>query len=253
MTVSAADVAALASVGLRAARPLVATVVVAMPPVRDPSSVVATPAVPAPVVRRSTVLCHTRRRLLDDLRRRAAGSGAVGIGGIAFGVHRLPDVARMTGWPLVELTATGVPLLAPGQSDRVATCFRTTLSAADIATLIGAGWMPADVLVADDMRVRSRTDAPADAQVVTSRSNAEIPGGTRMVTAARSAVRETLRKLAASLGADGLLVGPIETYWSSTRHCIQVVARGDAIVRWRDSSAGETRPRAVIDVGAMGQ
>ena len=35
MTVSAADVAALASVGLRAARPLVATVVVAMPGAND--------------------------------------------------------------------------------------------------------------------------------------------------------------------------------------------------------------------------
>jgi uncharacterized protein YbjQ (UPF0145 family) len=226
---STADMAALASVGLRAAAPLFATVVVAWPPLLDVTSASTSPVLN---VRRSALLTQKRRRLLDDLRRQARAYGAIGVGAITF--QRRPlSVETAAGTPVAELTATGIPLLPIGPAGPAAACFRTTLSAADTATSIRTGWMPADVVVAGDTQLRRWLDRPADAQVVTSRGNGEIPGATQIITAARSAVRADLRKQAAALGADGLLIGPFETYWTPTRHRVDVVAVGDAIVRWR--------------------
>ncbi|MDQ1683516.1 MAG: hypothetical protein QOC82_253 [Frankiaceae bacterium] len=208
----------------------------------------AAPATAGPYVERSRTVCHTRRRLLDDLRAQAAAHGAAGLGAITFGRRALPTDNSPT--PIVELTATALPLFAAGYAEPQ---FRTTLAAAGIATLIRSGWMPADVIVADDAQLRAAADALADAGVVTGRSNAEIPGGTHMITAARSAVRAGLRRQAAALGADGLLVGPFESWWSATRHRVEVVAAGDAIVRWRRGGLDTQRPSPTIDLGVMGE
>jgi uncharacterized protein YbjQ (UPF0145 family) len=246
---SAADVAALASAGLRASRPLFATSVVAWPPMYD----VTTPtSYTAGSVRRSTIVSRARRRLLDDLRRQARDIGAMGVGAIMFGRRMLP-LELPTGARVAELSATGIPLFAAGRAAPPAgVFFRTTLPAPGVAALIRAGWMPADVVVASDTQLRRWIDRSADAQVVTSRNNGEIPGATRIVTAARDAVRADLRKQAAALGADGLLVGPFETHWTVTRHRVDVVAVGDAIVRWQRHSSAVALDRA-ITLGAVKQ
>lgn len=91
MTSSAADVAALTSVGLRIARPLVAVVVVALPPVVDANRVALRTA------SRATVVARARRKLLDDLRAQAAALDAIGVGRTTFGHRRLADTDRVTG------------------------------------------------------------------------------------------------------------------------------------------------------------
>lgn len=152
----------------------------------------------------------------------------------------------------MELTATGVALSATGRAPATGRMFRTAQSATGLATLIRSGWMAADVVVAADVQARRAADRSLDAQVVTSRANAEIPGATHIVTAARSAVRTDLRRQAAALGADGLLVGPFETYWSSTWHRVEVVASAEAIVRWRRGANFPSVSRA-LGLGAVGQ
>jgi hypothetical protein len=239
----------LASVGLRTSRPLVTTLVVALPPVFDTGTGTAVGA-GVPRLRRSTVICQSRRRLLDELGRQA--QAAIGLGAVTFTRRRFPYRDLVSGRPLVELTATALPLFAAAAQPHGSAFFRTTLAATDIAALIRAGWMPADIVLAGDLQVRRPIDAPADAQVVTGRRNAEIAGATRSVTAARSAVRAALRKQAATIGADGLLVGPFETYWSATRHRVEVVAVGDAIVRWRHTGAAVAL-RSTVRLGAVGE
>jgi uncharacterized protein YbjQ (UPF0145 family) len=231
--VSTAEVAALRSVGLVVGPPLVAVRVVGVPHVVD--------FVTAPrgqFLRRVTVVVRARVALLHDLRAMAAGvagaAGVVGVACIRFGQRDLHEVDRFSGREMVELTATGVALVtaSTGRSARPVDPFRTTLAGGDIAVLVRAGWMPADVLVAGSSQVRRRQDQAADAQVVTSRSNAEIAGATHMATAARSAVRADLARQASTLGADGLLIAPFETAWSATRHAVEVSALADAVVAW---------------------
>jgi hypothetical protein len=50
-----------------------------------------------------------------------------------------------------------------------------------------------------------------------------------------------------------LLVGPFESWWSATRHRVEVVAVGDAIVRWRRGGLDTQRPSPTIDLGVMGE
>jgi uncharacterized protein YbjQ (UPF0145 family) len=229
LTLSAAELAAATSIGLTAGRPLIATRVVGLPHIKD---VAMTTAPSSALPRRAALVTLWRRQLLDDLRREAARAGAAGVCAIAFHQRDLGQVDQFSERRMIELTATGVPLVATGRRGNGHHLFRTSLSTHDLVALVRAGWMAADVVVSGRTEVRPRKYQANDASVVTDRRNSEIVGATHIVTAARAAVRDDLARQARTLGADGLLCGRFSTEWSGTRHVVEVMGLGEAVVRW---------------------
>jgi uncharacterized protein YbjQ (UPF0145 family) len=233
---SLGDLAALRSVGLTPAAPVLGLRAVVLPVIRDAQS---SAGKPPPGRSRVDVIVHARRQLLDDLRGQADRLGAVGLVGIEFREQPLGVHARQTfaGDP-VQLSATGIPVNA-GTQHRPGRCFRTAIDAAGVALLMRNGWVPVDTVVAGTTQARSLRHRGEDAMAVTGTSNREIAGPTDMMQRARRMLRQRLESDAKSLGADGVLLhGNFDVTWSSTYHLVMVHATGNVITRYGSNRSG---------------
>lgn len=248
-----ADAAALRSVGLSLAPPVVGLAVLRVPPLYDIYATVGGLAARPPGSSqrpRAWSLVQGRRLALTRLREQCAAMDAVGAVGAALLertlVARAPASDSPTGGvTLVEFTATGVPVLAPTGS-RPARPFLAALPGAQVAALLTAGWVPLDILVAAAIAARDQRFAARDAATIGGYANIEIPGLTDVVTRATSEVRRQIGHLAKMTGANGVLLPDgLELLWAETRHAIQVSAVGTAIVRF-DRRSRPASPTTVL-------
>ncbi|MFE0464027.1 heavy metal-binding domain-containing protein [Kitasatospora sp. NPDC058965] len=199
------------------------------------------------------VLDGARLRALERLGRACTALGGDGVLGVRL------TAAAGTAYYGSELTLTGTAVRARGPV-RAARPFSTHLDGPDFAKLIGAGWVPVELLVGRSIGVRHE-DRQALQQQGTW-SNAESVGWSALVNAVRADARDHLAGLGARTGADTVVLGtaaleldtvrcPLETRAPGQRtepadHRAQFTCTGTAITRFATAPDVPRPPLTVL-------
>jgi uncharacterized protein YbjQ (UPF0145 family) len=167
---------------------------------------------------------------------------------------------RVTEIPATGLTAAAIEFTVMGTAVRVVGCpalarpFVTELSGADFAKLVMGGWVPAGIALG--IAVAGLHD-----ELVTTSSgpwgtgNAEVPGYTGLISAARSGARARLERSARALGADGAVVSELAVRVSSDRchagaaatdHFVEAVVTGSAVALIAGRRASGSPPSLAV-------
>lgn len=125
------------------------------------------------------------------------GDGAVGV--------RLTVTVRDSGF--YEFLAVGTAVRAR-TSRRLSRPFLTDLPGADVAKLMGYGWVPVTIAIGVSVATRVGED-PRLAAAITPQQNFEVTGYSDMMTRARADARRRFRQEVRVAGADGALVSTI--------------------------------------------
>ncbi|QMU69610.1 heavy metal-binding domain-containing protein [Streptacidiphilus sp. P02-A3a] len=192
------------------------------------------------------VLEGARRRALERLRTACAGLGGHGVVGVQVGIA--PSEVEPLG---MDFTVSGTAVRARGVANIDARPFVTHLVGEGFAKLVLAGWVPVDLLVGRSIGVRHE-DVESWSQLH-SVTNREVDGWTALLGGVRADARSRLRRQAAELGGDGVLLNGAELTVGEQRcqaespspgrdeptdrvaHCTIV---GTSIARFTSGSAG---------------
>jgi uncharacterized protein YbjQ (UPF0145 family) len=163
-------------------------------------------------------------------------------------------VLQVTEVPGTSLTAAAIEFTVIGTAVRAVGCaplarpFATELSGADFAKLMMGGWVPAGIALGISV-------AGLHDEMATTNSgpwgtgNAEVPGYTGLISAARSGARDRLDRSARALGADGVVVSDLavrvtsdrcHAHAAATDHFVEAVIVGSAVARIGGASGPPT-------------
>lgn len=181
---------------------------------------------------------------VDRLHQRAVAVGADGVIGVRVDQRRID-----AGWQL-QLSGTGFRLASV---ERLPAPFLSALPMSDFLTLLGAGWIPCGVAWGN-AAVHVHGPALSASYQGLQWANAEMPGPTQAVNAARAraeaALNESLRRTGAR-GAVGMTINiehSPQACWGnrgtgSTGMLVRAHALGTGVVRYRESDLNITATR----------
>ena len=171
--------------------------------------------------------------------------------GVALQATEVPATSLAAA--VIEFTASGTAVRAVG-CPPLARPFTSELPGPDFAKLTLADWVP--IGIALGIAVAGLHD-----ELVTTSSgswgagNAEVPGYTGLVGAARAGARDRLRESALALGADGVVVSelafgvrgePCRAHAAATDYFAQAVITGSAVARVDRRGAFGPRPSLAV-------
>jgi uncharacterized protein YbjQ (UPF0145 family) len=179
-------------------------------------------------------------RMLEE----AATIGADGVVGVALTTDHLDARAR-------EFIALGTAVRSRG-GVRPHRPFSTSLPAQDVAKLVGAGWMPTDLVFGLSVAIR-HDDWQTQRQASWGSGNVEVTGYTELVNHVRSAARRDFADRARLLGADGALmsghrlhVRRLDLANHHVDHAAECLITGTAIARFRQGRHPPTSSLTVM-------
>jgi uncharacterized protein YbjQ (UPF0145 family) len=156
-----------------------------------------------------------------------------------------------------QFTATGTAVRAAGTL-RATSPFLAALSAQDFARLMRAGWVPADIAVGTACTWESWSSGTAPRRW--DDGNRELERWTEAVALAREQARDKMRADAARSGADGVVLGAMDTHatvhhlgpWRGTGgYCIaEATLIGTAIAQFQPPSTPQQQPSVAMDLQA---
>jgi uncharacterized protein YbjQ (UPF0145 family) len=176
-------------------------------------------------------------RMLEE----AATIGADGVVGVALTTDHLDARAR-------EFVALGTAVRSRGRV-RPQRPFSTGLSAPDVAKLVGAGWMPTDLVFGISVAIR-HDDWRTQNQASWSTRNVEVDGYTELITHVRAEARALFGRHVQAAGAEGAVVSSmglhvreIEPSENHRDHVAEAHVFGTALVQFR--AAAHATPRTL--------
>jgi uncharacterized protein YbjQ (UPF0145 family) len=152
------------------------------------------PVVDVPAVRQ--LLEQARHRAVERMRVEAGGLGGDGVVGVRLSVRSFYGNG-------LEFMAIGTAVRADG-AKRPKQPFTSDLSGQDFAKLLRSGWVPVDLVQGVGAVIRH--DDWAQRMQQSSWVNQEMVGSTQLVTAARSAARDSIAQDAAKRGAHTIVL-----------------------------------------------
>lgn len=192
------------------------------------------------------LLHQGRRTATERMADQCTALGGDGVVGIRIEVISYPGDKRAR-----QFTATGTAVRAAGGL-RAASPFLAALTAQDFARLIHAGWVPADIAIGTACTWDSWSSGIAPRRW--DDGNRELERWTEAVALAREQARDQMQVDAARSGADGVVLGAIDTHatvhnWAwrgAGGYCIaEATLIGTAIAQFRPPS-GPHQPSSVI-------
>ncbi|GAY07167.1 heavy metal-binding domain-containing protein [Pseudonocardia sp. N23] len=169
----------------------------------------------------------------------ATAIGADGVVGIRLGQSTEFGGAR-------EFTALGTAVRARSTT-RPGRVFTTVLAAQDVAKLLRAGWMPAQIVYGISVAIR-HDDWATRAQASWNAGNVEVEGYTDLVGTTRADARRLLHDAVRRSGADGAVVDDMTlSVWSvepgenHRDHVAEATLFGTALARFHTGTAAPTR------------
>jgi uncharacterized protein YbjQ (UPF0145 family) len=173
-----------------------------------------------------------------------------GLVGIRIDVAPYPGDKRAR-----QFVATGTAVRAAG-SLRTSSPFLAGLSAQDFTKLMLAGWVPADIAVGTACTWGSWSSGTAPRRW--DDGNRELERWTEAVALAREQARDQMQADVARSGADGIVLGAMDTHvtvhelgpWRSAGgYCVaEATCIGTAIAQFRSSSSSQQFPTTVRDL-----
>jgi uncharacterized protein YbjQ (UPF0145 family) len=149
---------------------------------------------------------QARRAAIDHMAVQCSALGGHGVVGIQMTIGSTPAGATspVTGAELVQLTAIGTAVRAPGAA-YLDHPFTTDLSGHDFAKLITRGWVPAGLVTGIAIGARHDDSTTRD-ETARYAGNTEIGGHTHLMNATRHNARRELAQDVRRLGAEGVVV-----------------------------------------------
>ena len=170
-------------------------------------------------------------RMLEE----AATIGADGVVGVSLKMDHIDARAR-------EFVALGTAVRSRGAT-RPARPFNTSLPAPDVAKLVGAGWMPTDLVFGLSVAVR-HDDWQTQRQASWGAGNVEVRGYTELVNHVRADARSLFARHVQAAGAEGAVVSSmglrvhsIEPSENHRDHVAEAHVFGTALVQFRRTPA----------------
>lgn len=180
------------------------------------------------------------RTAMERMIQEASTIGADGVVGVRLSLSELDGSAK-------EFTALGTAVRARSRT-RPGRIFTTDLPGQDVAKLVLAGWMPADLVFGiavairhDDWQTRQQASSWMS-------GNTEVSGYTELVTHTRSGARLRFAEHVKRSGADGAIVSSmglrvwsIEPSDNHVDHAAEASVFGTALARLHAAPAAPTR------------
>jgi uncharacterized protein YbjQ (UPF0145 family) len=174
-------------------------------------------------------------RMLEE----AVTIGADGVVGISLKADNLDARAR-------EFVALGTAVRSRGPT-RPRRPFSTGLPAQDVAKLVGAGWMPTDLVFGLSVAIR-HDDWQTQRQASWGAGNVEVAGYTELVNHVRADARSLFARHVQAAGAEGAIVSTmglrvfsIEPSENHRDHVAEAHVFGTALVQFRPTHAARHR------------
>jgi uncharacterized protein YbjQ (UPF0145 family) len=191
------------------------------------------------------LLYQGRRAAAARMADQCTALGGVGVVGVRIEVAPYSGNKRAR-----QFTATGTAVRTAGSS-RVTSPFLAPLAAQDFAKLIHSGWVPADIVVGTACTWDSWSSGTAPRRW--DDGNRELERWTEAVALAREQARDQMQADAARSGADGVVLGAMDTHvtvhnmglWRGAGgYCIaEATLIGTAIAEFRSSASTAPRTR----------
>ncbi|MDT7710589.1 MAG: hypothetical protein QOG20_6196 [Pseudonocardiales bacterium] len=176
---------------------------------------------------------------LGRMAQEARTIGADGIVGVGLRMSHMDGGAR-------EFTALGTAVRARG-SARPGRIFSTHLPGQDVAKLMGAGWMPTDLVFGISVAIR-HDDWRTRQQASWGSGNVEVAGYTELITHTRADARARFLRHVSDTGADGAIVDrmslnawEIEPSDNHRDHVAEATVFGTAIVGFHTGTVAPSR------------
>jgi uncharacterized protein YbjQ (UPF0145 family) len=144
-----------------------------------------------------TALNHGYETAMGRMLEEAATIGADGVVGVSLTMDHLDARAR-------EFVALGTAVRSRGRT-RPHRPFSTSLPAQDVAKLVGAGWMPTDLVFGLSVAIR-HDDWQTQRQASWGAGNTEVTGYTELVNHVRADARALFGRHVRAAGAEGAVV-----------------------------------------------
>jgi uncharacterized protein YbjQ (UPF0145 family) len=187
-----------------------------------------------------------RRAAISRMAAECAALGGHGVVGVRLTIGQFPAGG-------LEFKAIGTAVRAPG-GQRLSHPFTSDLSGQDFAKLVHSGWMPAGLALGITVAAR-HDDWQTVGQTRWSAGNAEVSGWTELVNDARHDARQQLAADVKRIGAEGVVIASMDLRVREREcpaqegrrdHIIEAVNIGTAIVRFKSSHLGQSRPPLAI-------
>lgn len=198
------------------------------------------------------LLYQGRRVAAERMAVQCTALGGDGVVGIRIEVAPYPGDRRAR-----LFTATGTAVRAAG-SLHAASPFLAALTAQDFTKLIHAGWVPAGMAIGTACTWESWSSGTAPRRW--DDGNRELGRWTEAVALARDQARDQMQADAGRSGADGVVLGTMDTHatvrnlgpWRGTGgYCIaEATLIGTAIVQFRQPASPPKLPSIVTDLNA---
>ena len=196
------------------------------------------------------LLYSGQRAAAERMAARCAALGGDGVVGVRVDVAAYPGDERAR-----QFTATGTAVRAAG-SLRASSPFLAGLTAQDFTKLMLAGWVPADIAVGTACTWRSWSSGTAPRRW--DDGNRELERWTEAVALAREEARDQMQADAAHSGADGVVLGAMDTHvtvhkmgpWRGAGgYCVaEATFTGTAMAQFRSSAGAQQFPSTVRDL-----
>ncbi len=180
----------------------------------------------------------------------AATIGADGIVGVRLAQTGMGNSAH-------EFTAIGTAVRARSRT-RPGRVFSTHLPGQDVAKLVLAGWVPADLVFGISVAIR-HDDWATRQQRSLFAGNTEIGGYTELITHTRADARAQFARHVQATGADGAVVSSmtlrtweIEPSENHTDHVAEATIFGTALARFHRTAAAPTRTLTFLPLRRSG-
>jgi uncharacterized protein YbjQ (UPF0145 family) len=174
-------------------------------------------------------------RMLEE----AVRIGADGVVGVSLKADNLDARAR-------EFVALGTAVRSRGGT-RPRRPFSTGLAAQDVAKLVGAGWMPTDLVFGLSVAIR-HDDWRTQRQASWGAGNIEVTGYTELVNHVRADARSLFARHVQAAGAEGAIVSTmglrvfsIEPSENHRDHVAEAHVFGTSLVQFRPTPAAHHR------------
>lgn len=196
------------------------------------------------------LLYQGRRAAAARMAAQCSALGGDGVVGVQIDVARYPGDRRAR-----QFTATGTAVRAEGGL-RAASPFLAALTAQDFTTLVGAGWVPADIAVGTACTWDSWSSGTAPRRW--DDGNRELERWSAAVNLAREQARDVMQADAARSGAEGVVLGAMDAHatvhnlgpWRSAGgYCVaEATVIGTAITQLRMSPSPQRPPVVARDL-----